>query len=281
MTERTGAPDWTPMVLAAAPNGARKTKLDHPNLPLSPDELAEAASDCLDAGAAMLHLHVRDTEGRHSLDPRFYSQAIAAVRSAVGDGLVIQATTEAVGRYEPAEQRDAMRALQPEAVSLAVREVMASDADAEAAGEFLRWCLGEGVSPQFILYDADDLARYRRLVERGTIPGRTHFLLFVLGRYARDQQSDPTDLLAFLRQEVEQPWMLCAFGAKETACAVTAAGLGGHARVGFENNLLLPDGQRAPDNAALVSAVADAARSIGRPLADAATLRQWMAAWAD
>lgn len=281
MADATLGNAWEPLVVAAAPNGARKTKADHPNLPISPDEVAETAARCLEAGAAMLHLHVRDHDGGHSLDPRLYSQAIAAVRAAVGNALVVQATTEAVGRYRPAEQLDAMRALQPEAVSLAIREVVATEADEPAAREFLHWCLGEGISPQLILYDTQDLARFYELREKGVIPGRRHFLLFVLGRYSADQQSAPTDVLPFVREPVADPWMLCAFGAKETACAVTAAALGGHARVGFENNLLLPDGQKARDNAELVSAVAGGAHAIGRPLADATTLRGWMADWAN
>lgn len=281
MVDATLGNAWEPLVIAAAPNGARKTKADHPHLPISPEELAEAAERCLEAGASMLHLHVRDHDGGHSLDPRLYSQAIAAIRATVGESLVVQATTEAVGCYRPAEQLDAMRALRPEAVSLAIREVIATEADEPAACEFLHWCLGEGVSPQFILYNAQDLARFRDLRDKGVIPGRRHFLLFVLGRYSTDQQSAPTDLLPFLPEPIEEPWMLCAFGAKETACAVTAAALGGHARVGFENNLLLPDGQQARDNAELVSAVADGARAIGRPLADATTLRGRMADWAN
>ncbi len=52
-----------PVVIAVAPNGARKSKADHPRLPLTPSELAECAQDCLDAGASMLHLHVRDAAG--------------------------------------------------------------------------------------------------------------------------------------------------------------------------------------------------------------------------
>jgi uncharacterized protein (DUF849 family) len=274
-------PDPEPLAIAVAPNGARRTKADHPALPITPDDLAETARRCREAGAALLHLHVRDAEGAHSLDPRHYSQAIAAVRAAVGDALVIQATTESAGRYGPAEQLDAMRALQPEAVSLAVRELMASDADARATSEFLHWALDAGVAPQFILYDARDLARFRALAARGLVPGRRHFLLFVLGRYAEQQVAAPRDLLRFLCADggLAEPWMLCAFGSREAACTSAAVGLGGHVRVGFENNLHAPDGTQAPDNAALVSAAADAAQAAGRPLADAATLRRWMTDW--
>ena len=71
-----------------------------------------------------------------------------------------------------------------------------------------------------------------------------------------------------------EPWSVCAFGATEHACVTAAAALGGHVRVGFENNLYLKDGRLAPDNAALVAQAADAARSLGRPLASAQDIRQ-------
>jgi 3-keto-5-aminohexanoate cleavage enzyme len=88
--------------------------------------------------------------------------------------------------------------------------------------------------------------------------------LFVLGRYTQGQQSSPNDLLPFLNAwALDLPWALCAFGRREAACAITAACLGGHVRVGFENNLYLSDGTLAPDNAALVRGVADVARSLG------------------
>ncbi|RDD61688.1 3-keto-5-aminohexanoate cleavage protein [Ferruginivarius sediminum] len=269
------ASGWAPLVIAVAPNGARKTAADHPRLPVTPAEIARESRACLEAGASMLHLHVRDSDGAHTLDPARYRAAIDAVRAEVGDALVIQTTTEAVGRYTPDEQIAAVRALKPEAVSLAVRELMPDAAREPAGTEFLRWCEGEGVMLQFILYDTADLVRFRDLTARGAIPGRRHFVLYVLGRYAAGQQSQPRDLLPFLCAEggLENPWMLCAFGAKETACATTAATLGGHVRVGFENNMLLPDGRRAPDNAALVAAAAEGARAIGRPLAKAADLR--------
>lgn len=265
---------WEPLVLAVAPNGARKTKADHPAVPLEPEELAETALLCGQAGAAMIHLHVRDAEQRHTLDVGRYRAASEAVRGAVGRFMVIQVTTEAVGRYGPAEQMDCVRALEPEAASFAVRELV-PDADSEAAAQrFFGWVAEAGIQAQYILYDAADVARFNDLRARGVLPAGPQFLLFVLGRYSADQQSEPAELLPFLAaRQAEDPWSMCAFGAKETAAAVTAAGLGGHVRVGFENNLLLPDGSVAPDNAALVGAVAEGVRRLGRPLATAEEAR--------
>ena len=269
---------WAPLILAVAPNGARKVKADHPAIPLSADEIGRCAAACADAGAAMIHLHVRDRDGGHILDGDAYRDAIAAVRREAGPGIVIQVTSEAVGRYSAAEQMAVVRDVRPEAVSLAVREILPEGADERPAAEFLAWLHGADILPQFILYSREDLARFDDLIARGVVPGARRFVLFVLGRYTAGQRSRPTDMLPFLAGNGRgHEWAVCAFGAHETACAVTAAGLGGHARVGFENNLHLPDGALAPDNAALVAAVARGAAGIGRPLAGPDAARAIMA----
>lgn len=283
MNEDSQGVDWAPMILTVAPNGARKTQADHPAVPISPAELATAAAAAQAAGAAMIHLHVRDGAQKHSLDVGAYREATAAVREAVGDRMVIQVTSEAVGIYNANQQRAMVRALEPEAVSLAIRELIPDDSEEDASREFLAWLTGAGILPQYILYAPEDVARFGRLQAEGVIPEGPAFLLFVLGRYTPGQRSVPNDLLPFLREieawpeAAKLPWAICAFGPKETACVTAAATLGGHARVGFENNLYLPSGAVAPDNAALVGAGAVTAAAIGRPLADAATARRIMA----
>jgi uncharacterized protein (DUF849 family) len=276
--------DWTPMILAVAPNGARKTRMDHPAVPILPAELAATAAAAQAAGAAMIHLHVRDVDQKHSLDVGAYREATAAVREAVGARMVIQVTSEAVGMFSPQDQMAMVRALQPEAVSLAIRELV-PDADHEnAARDFLAWLVGAGILPQYILYAPEDVERFARLQAAGVVPPGQAFLLFVLGRYTPGQRSVPNDLLPYLTaieawpEAARLPWAICAFGPKETACVTAAATLGGHARVGFENNLFLPSGALARDNAELVAAGAAAATAIGRPLADAAAARRMMGA---
>ncbi len=275
--------DWPPLILAVAPNGARKTQADHPAVPISPAEIAATAAAAQAAGASMIHLHVRDAEQKHSLDVGAYREATAAVREAVGDRMVIQVTSEAVGIFTAQQQMAMVRELQPEAVSLAIRELVPEGGEDEAR-EFLAWLVGAGILPQYILYAAEDVERFGRLQADGVIPPGPAFLLFVLGRYTPGQRSVPNDLLPFLAaiedwpEAARLPWAICAFGPKETACVTAAATLGGHARVGFENNLYLPSGVQARDNAELVAASAAAAAAFGRPLADAATARQLMGA---
>jgi len=270
--------DWTPLILTVAPNGARRTHADHPALPMTPDEIGRCAAACAEAGAAMIHLHVRDRDGKHTLDADAYRTAIAAVKREAGPRMVVQVTSEAVGKYAPAEQMAMVRAVHPEAVSLAVRELIPEGTDEREAAGFFAWLDAERILPQFILYSDADVRRFDDLAARGIVADGQRFVLFVLGRYSAGQQSSPHDLLPFLAANRHgHAWAVCAFGRREAACMLTAATLGGHGRVGFENNLYLPDGRVAPDNAALVSAVADGARALGRPLADAATARGIMA----
>ena len=264
----------TPVVVAVAPNGAYRQRRDHPRIPITRDAIVAEAIACRDAGAALLHLHVRDAEGRHLLDAEAYRDATAAIRRAVGDAIVVQITTEAAGRYARHAQFAVVRDVRPEAASVALREVVPDAASERDASAFFAWVRREGVMLQLILYAPDDVARYRDLRARAVIPEGRDFLLFVLGRHAAGQVSDPADLLPFLAShDGTTPWAACAFGPKEAACVITAAALGGHMRVGFENNVFLPDGSVAPDNAALVRNAAAGAALCGRPLARADDVR--------
>lgn len=270
----------SPLILMSAPNGARRTKADHPKLPLTPDELAAEALRVADQGATLLHLHVRDDEDGHSLDPDRYQAAIEAIKSAIGERMVIQITTEAVGRYGPDEQINVVRALRPQSVSLALRELIPSedDTDIERGQSFFRWLREEGIAPHFILYTTDDVRRYEMFRSRGIIPQEKPFALFVLGRYVDPTEVSVNDLLPFLGDHDQScPWSICAFGPVESAASLAAAALGGHVRVGFENNLWRADGQLAEDNATLVKQVKDGASLMGRPLASVEDTRAFLA----
>jgi len=263
-----------PLIVTVAPNGAYKGPQDHAALPLTAGALAATAKDCLDAGAAMLHLHIRDADGRHSLDVEGYRAALRTIGAAVGRHLVLQVTSEAAGVYRPARQIAMVRELKPEAVSIGLREIDRPKAGADATADFFGWLARERVMTQVILYDVADLQRWQALRADGSIPDAPWFLLFVLGRYSATQTSSPRDLLPFVQAHVgPEPWAMCAFGASEHACATAAAALGGHVRVGFENNLYLRDGRVAPDNAALVAQAASMAAVLGRPLARAEDVR--------
>jgi uncharacterized protein (DUF849 family) len=192
------APD--PVILAVAPTGARKSRADHPALPITPPELATTA---------------------------------------------------------------------------------APDEDSEAdAASFVAWVARERIGVQWIIYAADEVRRLASLRRRGIIDQTPPFTLFVLGRYAADRTGRPADLLPFLAAvdaDAGGPWAVCAFGQREAACALTAAPLGGHIRVGFENNVLLADGAIATDNESLIEQTASALPVVGCRAADAHQARAILA----
>jgi uncharacterized protein (DUF849 family) len=270
-------------IICVAPNGARRGKADHPALPVSPEELALCAQDCLAAGASAIHVHVRDDLGRHVLDADRYIVATQAIRAAVGCSLIVQITTEALGVYSPHEQMQLIRDVEPEAVSIALREILPDPTDAAARSQlsqFMAKLCRTGTIPQIILYTPEEIDLLADLVGDGVFPWPTAMLpvLFVLGRYTTDRSCKPSDILPFLAPSrcVFASWSLCAFGRNEAACTTIGLSLGGSARVGFENNLELPDGTIAVDNARLVKNLAQAARLVGVPLATAEELRgEW------
>ena len=265
--------------MSVAPNGGRKTKADHPALPLGPDELARTAAECLERGASMIHLHVRDRNGGHCLDPDAYRAAIARICREVGDRLVIQITSESLGLFTPSEQRAAVLEANPEAVSLALRELAPEEADEKEFGLFLGKLKQMRIWPQVILYTADEAGRLGAMMKQGLIPFDELAVLYVLGRFTLTRTAAPGDLIPFVAPDMPRfsPWSVCAFGRREAACVTAGALLGGHVRVGFENNLTLPNGARAASNAELVAAAVSALERVGLATETADGLRQEIA----
>jgi uncharacterized protein (DUF849 family) len=107
------------------------------------------------------------------------------------------------------------------------------------------------------------------------IPAGHRCVLFVLGRYNVNFQSAPVDLEPFLKHDLSGlDWFTCAFGLREQECVMAAIEAGGNARIGFENNLHLPNGEIAPNTAALVTSLADAIESSKLAVADCERARQ-------
>ncbi len=264
----------TPAIIMAAPNGARKTRLDHPALPVSIEETVEEALQCHAAGATVLHAHVRGAEKEHVLDTGLYQELIAEMRRRA-PGMLIQITTEAVGIYTPMQQVACVQSVVPEMASVSLKEMTSNFTDLDIAKHFYTWTVEAGVHIQHILFSTDELKQFFKLKQRGIVPDSHRCVLFVLGRYAVDFQSSPADLNPFLASDLARlDWFVCAFGAREQACVSAAINQGGHARVGFENNLQLPDGEIASSTAELVSDLSVAILATDRPIASSEQARQ-------
>lgn len=262
-----------PFIIMSAPNGARRQKSDHPNIPISPREMAACAEEIIAAGASILHLHVRDDQGRHSLDGDRYRASIAAIQDAVGDDIIIQATSEAVGRYCRLEQMAMVKDLRPEAVSLALRELCPTEADVAEMARFVDWMAGEHIFPQYILYDEADYQRFESYHRRGIFQDNQPFVLFVLGSY---QATSPEADIALLKQRTTEsafPWAVCGFGINEVNSVTHAAQNKGHIRVGFENNIWRRQDELLSTNAEMIQFCSDAARAENRRVASVSDVR--------
>ncbi|MBV6656427.1 MAG: 3-keto-5-aminohexanoate cleavage protein [Devosiaceae bacterium] len=262
-----------------APNGARRTRADHPALPVTHAQIVEATVAAHHAGAQVAHVHVRDEAGTHVLDADRYRRLVDAVGEQAPD-LLVQVTTEAVGRYTPGEQRALVRELRPRAVSIAYQELFSVAGSDELARnrDFLAWAEVKGIAIQWILYAPGQLDQLALHISAGVAPP-PKALLFVLGRYSEGEQSDPQDLVGFVSAHQSNPllsdvpWSVCAFGQAETDCLGAALLLGGDVRVGFENSLWHADGTMAANNADRVAAIASLARAMGRRAASPAEAR--------
>ena len=239
----------TPLpTVMVAPNGARLGKADHPALPITLDEIVDCAVVCHAAGAGGLHLHLRDADGRHLLDAATYRAAISALQKPC-PGLLVQATTEAAGIYAPDAQRHVALNAGATHISASVREICG---DPGPAPRFYRDCAAAGIQVQHILYDVTDAQLLCSVLSDAALHAPQLQLLFVLGRYADQQQSYPENLDPFLawmtRMDLRPDWAVCAFGRHETDCLLYAADQGGKCRIGFENSRANRDGSRADSN---------------------------------
>ncbi|MFK7859880.1 MAG: 3-keto-5-aminohexanoate cleavage protein [Granulosicoccus sp.] len=243
--------------LMVAPTGARRTRKDHPQLPIHIDEIVSTAKSCASAGADGIHIHVRDKNGFHILDVGLYNEVLKELELATPT-LTLQVTTEAVGRYTPKEQRQLVKTLKPASVSISTSEMLA-DEEFDVAVEFYQWCRDEDIAVQHILYSTEDLMLFETLLNSPVLELNNPQLLYVLGRHSHNQQSSPQQLDPFMQwltaTRLESDWAVCAFGQGETDCLVAAHALGGKMRVGFENSLWNKDGTIARDNAERVAEI--------------------------
>ena len=240
-------------MIMVSPTGARLTKTDHPAVPITIPEIVAATRECATAGAEALHLHIRDREGRHSLDAGLYAEALAAIDEAL-PGYPVQITTESAGRYGPDDQCNLLEKLVPKWASISLREVAQDHA---LARRIYAICQDNGTVVQHIVYTAEDANTLRMWQAEGGL-GADESVILVLGSYAAGRAAQPTDLRALLRSlPPVNRWMVCAFGPSEHACLRHAAQLGGDLRVGFENSTTNSHGAPWPDVQSSVRALTE------------------------
>ena len=270
-------PKWNeyPVIVTVAPVGAEVTRENHPGVPYTPQEIAAASIEAVKAGAAVVHLHVREPDGTPSGNPELFSETIQLIRRDV-DPVIMVSTGGAV--WMTIEERT--RALQagPDMCSLETGSMnfgddlfLTSRPDSISSA---RSAYSRGITPEIELFDVGHAVAAARMLQEGHLRGPLNVNL-VLG-VPGGIDPEPEAISALLRPLPDDVrWSVTAIGRHQRRILALAVLLGAHGvRVGFEDNVYIRKGQLAASNAELVADICTLIRQIGREVADPGKARE-------
>lgn len=262
------------LIITVAPVGAEVTREHTPHIPISPEEIAEEARRARDAGASIVHLHGRHADGAPTQSAVVFGDIIERVRARTD--LIVQVSTGGATGMT-AEERLEPLACAPDMATLTVgtlnfgRDVFENPLD--LVERFAREIKARGIRPEVEVFDTGMLATADRLVEDELLSDPLHydFVMGVPGGIA----ATPANLMHLSRSvRRHATWTVAAMGRHQLPMANLAILLGGHVRVGFEDNIYYARGVLATSNAQLVERVVRLARELGREVATPAEARK-------
>ena len=265
-------------LITVAPTGAEHLKADVPQLPTTLDELVAEAKACEAAGAALIHVHIRDGEHRPTLDLGRLRDTVAALREQTS--LIVQVSTGG-SVHDPLENRLRVLEAAPDSCSLTCGTVNFGDDVFLNPWPFMvelyETAREARVVPEFELFDLGQVAALRRLLDTCGLPygGKVHcdFVTGVPGGMPGTAAALVAGVQA-LPAEVTS-WSATGIGRAHLPIAAAALSMGGHLRVGMEDNVVYARGRQVRSNAELVERAARLATELQRPpmsTADARTL---------
>jgi len=274
--------DWhdvgmTATLITVAPTGAEHDKADLPQLPTTLEELVETARRCEAAGAAMIHLHIRDAEHRPTLDTGRLSAAVEAIRSETD--LIVQLSTGG-SVHDPLETRLTVLDAEPDSCSLTCGTTnFGDDVFLNPMGfmsDLYVQAQEREVVPEFELFELGHVAALARLIERHGLPfgGKVH-VDFVTGVPGAMPGTTAALLagVAMLPPEVTS-WSATGIGRTHLPIMAAALSAGGHLRVGMEDNIMYARGQQVQHNDELVARAAEFAALMQRPAMSTSEARE-------
>ncbi len=271
-----------PLILTAAITGAETSRKDQPNLPITPEEQARDAVACYEAGARVIHLHVREDDGTPTQRLERFEASINAIREACPDVIIQISTGGAVG--ESFDKRIAPLNLKPDMGTLNGGTLnFGSDIFINHPDDIVR--LAEtfkttGVVPEVEVYESGMIDYIARLVKKGHIVHEPLHVQFVLG-VPGGMNGSPRNVLYMAEHlKIQIPtatWAVAGIGRWHVPASLAAMNNGGHIRVGFEDNIYYHKGVIAESNAQLVARMRRIAEEIGRPIATPAQAREILA----
>jgi 3-keto-5-aminohexanoate cleavage enzyme len=258
------------IIITAAVTGSFPTKEMNPAVPYTPEEIANAAVDCHKAGAAITHVHVRDPKtGRPAYEIDLFRRVLEGIRDRCD--MVVNLTTSGLRlkpediskRLEPITLKPDICSFDLGSLNFQDRVFINSPQWAETAADFMQ---KEGVKPEIEVFDVGHIYQAIDLVDRGLIDDPPYFQLCMGVRWGIS--GTPENLL-FMKSKLPSTAVWSVLGIQKSQLPMITMGmlLGGHVRVGFEDNIYLKKGVLLSSNAQMVEIAADLAERLGRSIA--------------
>ncbi len=267
----------TPVIITVAITGAVPRKKDNPAVPITPSEQIESTQEAFEAGASIVHVHVRGTDESPSSDPELFGRVQEGVRMYC-PGMIIQFSTGGRGREQTS--RSAMLHLKPDMASLATGSVNFPTGIYENPPDFVeslaKTMLENDIKPEIEVFDLAMLYSAANLVKKELLTSRPH-IQFVMG--VPNALPVRRTIFDFLRSELKEmlpdaTWVAAGIGRYQWDVNQWCLQEGGHCRTGLEDSTRFDQTRLAASNAELVKRIVDNCVQYGRRPASAAEARK-------
>lgn len=266
------------LIITAAVSGSAPTREQNPNVPYSPAEIAAEALRCWRAGASVVHVHVREPEsGAPAFERAYFAEVVQRVRAEsdllinlTTSGFNIQAADVGEARLMPLELGPDLCSLDVGSLNFRGRVFINPPDWVEKAAGRMRQA---GVKPELEVFDLGHLRQAADLVQRGLLADPPYFQICLGVPWGAAAELDML-LAMYSRLPAGSQWSVLGVGPRQLPITTHALLMGGHVRVGFEDNLYLSRGQLANSNAEFVERTVQIARLLQREVADCAEARK-------
>ena len=268
-----------PCIICVAITGSLPTKAHNPHVPITITEQIESTHAAFEAGASIVHAHVRDDEGRPTSDPERFARLMDGVRRHC-PGMIVQFSTG--GRSGAGKERGGMLPLRPDMASLTVGSNNFPTRVYENPPDLVDWLAAEmlayDIKPEIEAFDLSHLHQAAAMQKDGRLRAPL-YVQFVMG--VKNAMPADRDVFDYYVKTVKRlmpgaEWCAAGIGRHQIELNEWCVASGGHARTGMEDNLRLDRDTPAPSNAALVRRVVDLCVRYGRPVASPAEARQML-----
>jgi 3-keto-5-aminohexanoate cleavage enzyme len=267
----------SPCIITVAITGSLPTKANNPAVPITVAEQIESTHEAFEAGATLVHCHVRNEDQTPTSDPEKFARLLEGLRKHC-PGMIVQFSTG--GRSGAGRERGAMIPLRPDMASLSTGSCNFPTRVYENAPELIDWLAAEmrahGVKPEVEAFDLSMIFKAVEMERQRQIEGPLHvqFVMGVKNAMPVDREVLEFYIATLKRLAPEATWTGAGIGRDQLTLNRWSLELGGHCRTGLEDNVRLDASRLAPSNAALVRRVVDLCPEYGRRPATVAEARQ-------